>query len=234
MNAFAFRNQLIVYVLPADSPDTERRFVGYNTFSMCPRSQNHSEEIHMKRHISLLMLGLVLAVTANAQRGTTFTGTAVIYGSGFNTRTITRPFTLVINRRTSAETAAGYVRTLERGGQDDLLREIDDNDLGRFSLGNSVGVPVNAVLIDRDGDETRIRAIFARWIGFGELRSGLRSVDYPFGYVEIRLKRSGRGDGTIIPAARIRFKNANTIEVEDFGTFPGRLMGVRMRGAQLP
>lgn len=114
------------------------------------------------------------------------------------------------------------------------MREIDDNDLGRFSLGSSVGVPVNAVLVDQDGGETRLRVIFQRWIGFGELRRGARSVDYPFGYAEIRLDpKTGHGDGTFIPAARIRFKNANTIEVEDFGTFPGRLMGVRMRGAPL-
>jgi hypothetical protein len=50
--------------------------------------------------------------------------------------------------------------------------------------------------------------------------------------------RTGRGEGTIIPAARIRFRNGrnggmDTVEIEDFGTFPGRLMGVRMRGGLL-
>ena len=114
------------------------------------------------------------------------------------------------------------------------MKEIDDNDLGRLSLGGSVGVPLNAVLIDRDGNDTRIRAVFARWIGFGELRRGAQSVDYPFGYIDLRIDRNGRGEGTFIPAARIRFRDANTIDVEDFGTFPGRLLSVRMRGAPLP
>jgi hypothetical protein len=126
------------------------------------------------------------------------------------------------------------LRVLDDGGQDALLREIGSNEFGRFSLNGSIGLPVNAVLIDRDGDETRIRAIFKRWIGFGEIRRGLRSQDYPFSYVEIRVGRDGKGDGTIIPAARVRFRGGNTVEVEDFGTFPGRLMGVRMRGSQLP
>ena len=81
----------------------------------------------------------------------------------------------------------------------------------------------------------RIRAVFRRWIGFGELRRGARSVDYPFGYVEIRIDpRTGRGEGTIIPAARIRFRGEDTVEIEDFGTFPGRLMGVQMRGVMIP
>jgi hypothetical protein len=177
--------------------------------------------------------------TAYPQRGTTFTGTAVIYGSGVSTRTITRPFTLIINGRTSPADATRYFRTLEQGGQDALLREIESNDLGRFSLSGTVGVALSAVIVDRDEDETRIRAVFRRWIGFGELRRGLRSVDYPFGYVELRIDpRTGNGDGTFIPAARIRFRGArgsgvDTVEIEDFGTFPGRLMGVRMRGQRI-
>ena len=191
----------------------------------------------MKKAFYFMPLALVFAafvVPAAAQRGTTFTGTAVIYGSGLNTRTITRPFTLIIERRTPAADLAGYVRTLGRGGQDALIRQIENNDLGRFSLSGNIGLPLNAVIVDRDGDDTRIRAIFKRWLGFGELRRGLRSVDYPFGYVEIRLdRRTGKGEGTIIPAARVRFRNTDTIEVEDFGTFPGRLMGIRTRGTPL-
>src|SRR5215204_6864287 len=191
----------------------------------------------MQKTIYLLILILGAASTSlYAQRGTTFTGTAVIYGSGLSTRTITRQFTLILNGRTSASDTTRYLRTLESGGQDALMREVDKNDFGRFSLGGSVGVPISAVVVDQDGGDTRIRAIFQRWLGFGELRNGYRSVDYPFGYVEIRVDpRTGRGDGTIIPAARIRFRNArnggnDTVEIEDFGTFPGRLMGVRMRG----
>ena len=193
----------------------------------------------MKKQAIALAIGiLAVATTAYGQRGTTFTGTAVIYGSGLNTRTITRPFTLIINGRTSADEAQGYLSTLERGGQDALLRDIDDNNLGRFSLGGSVGVPLNAVVVDRDGDSTRIRAVFRRWMGFGELRQGLRSVDYPFGYIEIRMDGRGRAEGTFIPAASIRFRSArngapDTVEIEDFGTFPGRLMGVRIRGVQM-
>jgi hypothetical protein len=193
----------------------------------------------MKKKALALAVGiLAVATTAYGQRGTTFTGTAVIYGSGLNTRTITRPFTLIINGRTSADEAQRYLSTLERGGQDALLRDIDDNDLGRFSLGGSVGVRLNAVAVDRDGDSTRIRAVFRRWMGFGELRRGLRSTDYPFGYIEIRIDERGRAEGTFIPAARIRFRNArnggtDTVEIEDFGTFPGRLIGVRMRGTPM-
>ena len=177
---------------------------------------------------------LVLSASSFAQRGMTFTGTAIIYGSGFNTRTITRGFTLTVNRRTPEPETQRYLNILQNGGQDALMREIQNNDLGRFSLTGSIGQPLNAVIIDQDGGDTRIRAVFRRWVGFGELRRGARSVDYPFGYVEIRFDpQTGRGEGTIIPAARIRFRGGNTVEIEDFGTFPGRLMGVQMRGAMI-
>ncbi|HUR98946.1 MAG TPA: hypothetical protein VMZ26_12840 [Pyrinomonadaceae bacterium] len=193
----------------------------------------------MKRIFCFALITLAIAASAYGQRGTTITGTAVIYGTGFNTRTISRPFTMVVNGRTSAAQATQYLNTLQRGGQDDLLRELDHNDLGRFSLTGSVGQPLSAVIVDEDNGSTRIRAVFQRWIGFGELRYGLRSADYPFGYVEIRIDpQTGRGEGTIIPAARIRFRNARNggmdqVEIEDFGTFPGRLMGVQMRGGTL-
>lgn len=180
----------------------------------------------------LLIFTLAAASSIYAQR-TTLTGTAVIYGSGYSTRTITRPFTLIIHSRSSTSDLTGLIETLQSGGQDALKRELDRREVGRFSLGSSVGVPVGAIVVDREGDDTRIRAVFTRNIGFGELRRGLRSVDYPFGYLEIRLGQNGKGDGTIIPAAKIRFRGGDTIEVEDFGTFPGRLMGVNLREGRL-
>ena len=78
--------------------------------------------------------------------------------------------------------------------------------------------------------------MFERWIRFGEIRGGYRSVDYPFGYLEIFIDpRTGRGEGTLIEAAQIRWRrdrdtNQYAVEIENFGTFPARLMGVTQRG----
>jgi hypothetical protein len=214
-------------------------FVHLHTFIIFAPGQNEIEGELMKRVICFFAMFFAVSASAYGQGGTTLTGTAVIYGTGFNTRTISRLFTMTVNGRTSPAEATRYLNILERGGQDDLLRELSRNDLGRFALGGSIGQPLGAVIVDEADGSTRIRAVFQRWIGFGELRYGLRSVDYPFGYVEIRLDPlTGRGEGTIIPAARIRFRNGrnggmDTVEIEDFGTFPGRLMGVRMRGGAI-
>src|SRR5688572_23599476 len=95
-----------------------------------------------------LMLTVTLSATTYAQRGTTFTGTAVTYGAGMNTRTVTRPFTMIVTGKTSAGEAARYLATLQNGGQDALMREISSNNLGRFSLGGTVGQPLNVVIVD--------------------------------------------------------------------------------------
>ena len=191
----------------------------------------------MRKSILLFVLAM-LSVSAYAQRGaTTFNGTVLIYGSGLNTRTVTRSFTLRLNGQTSAADTSRLINTLQERGQNGLLDALDDEEVGTFSLNNQVGVDVNAAFVSNDGDRLRVRAVFKRWIGFGELRMGRRSTDYPFGYIELFIDpRTGRGEGTFIPAAQIRFRTRNgspQIEIEDFGTFPGRVMGVRMSGAAL-
>jgi len=187
------------------------------------------------RKIVLLITVLFLSGTAFGQNDSAvFTGTVFIYGSGFNTRTVSRPFTLRLNRETPRDEATRLIRVLQESGQSELLDQLDEKKVGTFSLGSEVGRDVNAASIDEVGGRTRVRAVFARWINFGEVRGGYRSVDYPFSYIEIFVDpRTGKGEGTFIAAAQIRFKERDgqsQIEIEDFGTFPGRLMGVQMRG----
>jgi hypothetical protein len=188
----------------------------------------------MKRWIVIAVVAASLATAAMAQR-TTITGTVLMYGSGFNTRTTSAPFTLNLNGRTSNDEAQRLLGALQSGGQEELRRSLNHNDLGRFSIGNRAGLPVEAVIVDRTADgRLRLRAVLERWQGFGEVWRGGRSLDYPFSYLEMYIDPGkGSGDGTFIAAAQIRWRNdhgQNTVEIEDFGTLPGRLMGVRVHG----
>lgn len=164
-----------------------------------------------------------------------YTGTVMSYGSGRNTRTTTNSFTLNLNGSTSDAEVDRAVAILQEGGQDDLLEAIRKNDLGNFSVGGRLGRDLIGVRVDNVDGKKRIRAIFERWISFGEIRGGYRSVDYPFGYLELTIDpETGKGDGTFLEAAKIRWKrdkksNQYVVEIEDFGTFPARLMGVSQR-----
>jgi hypothetical protein len=172
---------------------------------------------------------------ANAQTET-YTGTVISYGSGFNTRTVTSTFTLNITGQTSKEQAQGFLDILQEGRQNDLLNAIRKQDLGRFSVGSNIGVPINVVRESTVDGRQRIFIVFERWTQFAELRGGYRSLDYPFGVIEMFVDpQTGKGEGTYIAAARIRWnfdekKQQYEIEIENFATYPARLLGVTRRG----
>lgn len=161
------------------------------------------------------------------------TGTVVAISGRFGGRS--RPFEVILNRYTAPNEVRELNDALSRGGQDELLKAMSKMDVGRVRIGTGVGVPANAAIVDAWGDGgRRITLLYERWLQFFELRYGTRSRDYPVGYAEIYLDRNGRGEGTLIPAARVRLKGGNTWEVEDFGVLPARLMGLRSSGRVVP
>jgi hypothetical protein len=186
----------------------------------------------------LILVSLTLCVSSNVRGQTreTYTGTVLSYGTGLNTRTVTRTFTLTLNGTTSDQEAQEYLGVLQSGGQDDVLRAIKKQELGRFSVGPNVGVPVNVVRESVNGGQRRIFIIFERWTQFAEYRGGYRSLDYPFGVIEITIdEATGKGEGTYIAAAQIRWKQDKKtkeyqVEIENFATYPARLLGVTRRG----
>jgi len=186
----------------------------------------------------LLMLSLVVSgafyprTNALAQgeglAGRTITGTVFFIGGRRPSRSL--PFTLIINRISTADEVRDLNSALQEGKQDQLLRELSRQKAGRIQIGTGVGLPANAIMVNNEGDgRTKITVVYQRDLRFAELRFGTRSTDYPFGYAEMYVGR-GENEGMLIPAARIRLRGDNTWEVEDFGTFPARLMGLRVRG----
>ena len=188
----------------------------------------------MKSTLAKLMLGLFCALLffpvseALAQRQRV-NGTLVNIGGRQSGRT--RPFSLIINRYTAPNQVRELNDALQRGGQDELLKALSAMDAGRIQLGTGVGVRANAIIAEPWGEGgTKLTVFYERYLNFAELRYGTRSEDYRIGYAEMFLKRDGAGEGTLIAAAKVRMRNNNTWEVEDFGVFPSRLMGLRSSG----
>ena len=178
-----------------------------------------------------LASALVFTFMANAvaQRAASETYTGTMVGIG-RSRSATRTFSLTLKGRTPDAEVARDVAILAEGRQDALLEAIDDRDLGYFSLGGQLGRRLNFVTETTlaNGDR-KLMILFERWVNLYEVRYGARSTDYPFSYVELIIDRNGRGEGTFIPAARVRFAGGNQVEVENFGIYPARLFGVRRR-----
>ena len=159
--------------------------------------------------------------------GRTITGTAYFIAGSRPSQS--RSFSVRINQLTSAAGVQQLNQALKSGGQDELLRVLSKMDAGRITIGNGVGITANAIIATPQDGGTKLIVLYQRYLQFAELRYGARSEDYPFGYAELFIG-SGGNQGMLIPAARIRLRNGNTWEVEDFGTFPARLMGLTVHG----
>jgi hypothetical protein len=181
------------------------------------------------------LLGLSAAMPVRAQARETYTGAVISFGSGRNTRTTTSTFTLTITGVTSDDKAQRYLGLLQDGGQDAVLDAIRKEEVGYFAIGGNLSRTINVVRESTVDGKLRIFAVFERWMQFAELRGGYRSIDYPFGVIEIFVDpKTGKGDGTYIAAAQVRWRlNKKTgeyqVEIENFATYPARLMGVVQR-----
>lgn len=193
----------------------------------------------MKRTTSVLLLMLLVfgstvfypltnVSAQDALIGRTITGTVYFVGGRRPGRTL--PFRLIVNRVSNEDEIQQLNAALQSGGQDELMKALSKMSAGRIEVGTGVGVPANVIIRTDDGEgRTKLVVLYQREIRFGELRYGTRSSDYRFGYAEMYVGR-GANEGMLIPAARVRLRDGNTWEVEDFGTFPARLMGLQVRG----
>ncbi len=147
---------------------------------------------------------LCLGPDVLAQSNVRINGTAVGIGPR---RTGTRSFTLIVNGYTTTAEATVLNRALADDGQQGLLDALTHLNAGRIQLGGGVGVRANAIIVEPWGDRgTHLTVFYERNISFYERRSGSRSEDYKIGYAEIFLDNRGRGEGTMIPAAKVRLR----------------------------
>jgi hypothetical protein len=160
--------------------------------------------------------------------GTIFYFPGPTVGGPGRSRATTRTFTLTLNCTTPRAEINRMVGTLKSDGQDGLLRSIGRERCGVIQLGPNVGRDINVVSVTTTEEgERKIIMLFERWLEFFEVRYGTRSRDYPFTYVELFVTDKGRLEGTMIPAAKVRFIGESQIEVENFAAYPARMTGTQ-------
>jgi hypothetical protein len=76
---------------------------------------------------------------------------------------------------------------------------------------------------------TRILIATDRYMTFEEVRNQPRTYDYPFTFIDIRLKSDGQGEGKMALATQLQFdKKKNTIVFENYSSEPVRLQNVKV------
>ena len=138
-------------------------------------------------------------------------------------------FTLTINSYTPEGEVTSMLNALKQDGQDGLMKVLSKEKRGTLRIGNGLARDIQVMWVTQTDEGRKISALAERWLGFGELRRGARSVDYPLTYLEIFIEEDGgKSEGSLIPAARVRSKGGNNIEIENFGIYPARLTNIKL------
>ena len=140
---------------------------------------------------------------------------------------------LYVRSYTSDEEARSLAGALLEGGSEALLKRLEQaKSIGKITLTGRVGFyDLKLIRSHRTQEGRRIYAVGDRPVGFLEMYVNNRSRDYPFGILQLDLKRNekGREEGTgaLIYAAKIKVLDGKSIDVESYGIDAIRLMGVR-------
>jgi hypothetical protein len=140
---------------------------------------------------------------------------------------------LYVRSYTSDEEARSLAGALLEGGSDALLKRLEKaKSIGKITITGRVGFyDLKLIRSHQTQEGRRIYAVGDRPVGFLEAYVNNRSRDYPFGILQLELKRNEKGreegSGALIYAAKIKVLEGNSIDVESYGIDAIRLMGVR-------
>lgn len=140
---------------------------------------------------------------------------------------------LWVNRYTPDDEAKAMAAVLREGGSAALLKVLEKaKTIGKIRLSGRAGFyDFKLIRSHQTAEGRRIYAVGDRPVGFLEAYAGNRSLDYPFGILQLDLKKNSKGReegvGALLYSAKIRVLGGNSIDVESYGVGPIQLMGVR-------
>lgn len=189
---------------------------------MNPRRNSPS----FKAALSLLAL-LALSTAAFAQsHGDQFMANLVA-PAGAWVRTGTAPVVIHLDRYSSDSEVQRLRGILKQKGPEALRDALWDQEIGYIRIAGGLGYPIAAARsVSGDRGGRIVRLMIDRPLSQREVIDNLRTVDYPFGYIEIHLDASGKGEGQFYQAAQVSL-DGSTLHVENFSPQPFKLLGVR-------
>jgi hypothetical protein len=137
------------------------------------------------------------------------------------------PVRVVIKGWTTDQEKDQYMNILKTQGQNALLKVIQKNNLGYAQLGSNVGQQLMIARSSQAQDGSRkITVVYGSVTGTFEVRANSKAGDFPFTLVEMIMKPNGQGDGMIAAAVGVTVKPDGTLDIENFGAYPGKLMNL--------
>ena len=186
---------------------------------------------------SFTALSLALAVIASGARVTSADDKAVLrlraFAVNLNSTGRANTGTLDINieRWSTPEEAARLRDILTEKGEDALLEAVQKLPrVGSIARTGRLGWDIRfAQQIAAAGGGSRIVIATDRPMSFWEASNQPRSADYAFTLAEVRLGPDGKGEGKLVPAAKIEYdQESKTLEIENYNIEPVRLTQVEV------
>lgn len=185
-----------------------------------------------------LALGVAPSLAARASEGPDLPLrlSAIAIHMGLAPRTATGTLDIVIERWSTDEETQRLVDLLARKGEGALLDAVQSTKLraGYIRTPWSLGWDIAFARQEPSKDGGR-RIVFAtdRPMSFAERYAAGRSSWYEFMVGEVHFPAEGKGQGSLVTAARLRMKkDGKTLEIENFETLPVRLGEVILTGAE--
>jgi hypothetical protein len=151
-----------------------------------------------------------------------FTGVLVNMADG-----TTVPVTLHVDSFTTPGQVGSLSRLLGDKGQDAVVSALHHmKPRGWIRVGAMLGYEVPIIRSFTTDKGQTVVAVLDRPIPIWEQLRSTRSLDYPFGMIELDLKPDGNGKGELIAAMRAMFTNDGKIELKSYGTKPYKIIGV--------
>jgi hypothetical protein len=178
-------------------------------------------------------LMLATSVTAFAQQprgGEQITANLVDPAGTFGRHTSNAaPIVIHIDHYTSDVEAGQLKDILQQKGPDALRDALWNDEAGYLRIGGGLGYPIAAARSHPTDDGGRIiRLMIDRPITQRELFRSAHTLDYPFGFIEIKIDASGNGEGQFYQAAKVSL-NGDTLHVDGFNPQPLRLLAAKVR-----
>jgi len=128
---------------------------------------------------------------------------------------------MTVERWTTNEDRKKMIEALKSGGTPALVSVMEKMNAGYLQVENNLRWPIRTAAIWKDGDTYRIRIATNRPIYWGEVHESTRSLDYPFGIIELALPPEGKGEGALNAATQAGFDDQGRIEVKSLPTNTG-------------
>ena len=167
-------------------------------------------------------------LSQEGEKKETTTYTATVVATGASAGSGSHPITIYIQDYTSDEQVQDYLDMIAEKNQGLLRSTLEKvSGLGRIAMSGFVGTELAVIRVHETDQGKLINLVTSRNMSFLELYASGRSRDYPYSFLQILVDEEGKGQGTVILAARFSFDKENNLEIESYGLQPFQLWNVQ-------